>query len=108
MPTLLVIHGNKLDAICDLQVQRKGLADEVITWVLEKLELAGHSGDHISLKSEQEESTIAVKGAIAARRTARTSLIESQLRVEGWRTYWPRTSNCAVGGFVGCRGTFQI
>ena len=51
------------------------------TWVLEKFEVAGHSGGHITLKSsDQEQSFVAVKRAIAARKTARTSLMESQFR----------------------------
>ena len=77
----LVMHDDSLDILWAAQVKQKGVSDEVVAWVLNKLEEAGHSGTHITLKSDQEEALMALKRAVAARRTARTSLIESQVRV---------------------------
>ena len=81
MPKILVMHDDSADAIWAMQVERKGATDEVVTWIVNKLEETGHGGDHITLKSDQEESIMAVKRAVAARRPAQTPLVESQVRV---------------------------
>lgn len=50
-------------------------------WILQKLEFAGDAGEELTLKSDQEESVLALKRAVAARRMARTTMVESQVRV---------------------------
>lgn len=78
-------------------VSSKGVRGEVVDWVLQKLEFAGHSGDDTALKSDQGESVVALKRALAARRSARTSLVESQVRVSRTnpRVEWAVAQWCA-------------
>ena len=45
----------------------KGAAVEVVTWVLQKIEEAGHGGEHIALKTDQEEAIMALKRAVIHR-----------------------------------------
>lgn len=44
-------------------------------------EFSGHIVTESTLKSDQEEAIVALKRAVAARRTARTVLVESNVRV---------------------------
>ena len=48
---------------------------------MNKLEEAGYKGTEITMKTDQEESIMALKRAVAARREAIASLIESKVRV---------------------------
>lgn len=63
-----------------LQVETNGVREEVIDWILQKLEEAGRSGSELTLKSNQE-AIVALKRAEASRRISRTAPIESQVRV---------------------------
>jgi hypothetical protein len=80
-PKVLILHDDRLGAIWALCVKAKGPSPEVVTWVMNKLEEAGYRGVELSLKTDQEESIMALKRAIAARRHTRTSMIESKVRV---------------------------
>lgn len=62
-------------------VSDKGVREEVVDCVLQKLESASHAGTDITMKSDQEESTVALKRAVAARRSTHTAMVESQVRV---------------------------
>lgn len=62
-------------------MQGKGVRPEVVDWILQKAEFAGNAGVELTLKSDQEEPTVALKKAVATRRTARTVLVESHMRV---------------------------
>ena len=41
---VLVLHDDSIDAVWALQVERKGVSDEVVSWVMQKLEETGHNG----------------------------------------------------------------
>ena len=64
-----------------LSVKAKGVSSEVISWIVGKLEEAGYRGVELALKRAQKEFKMVLKRAVAARREARTSLIESTVRV---------------------------
>lgn len=55
MPTILVLHDDVVGTVWAMQVDSKGVRPEVVNWVLQKLEFAGHLGEDITLKSDQEE-----------------------------------------------------
>lgn len=55
-PTTLILHDDSVDAIWTLRVESKGVREEVIDWVLQELEFAGHLGAELTLKSDQEEA----------------------------------------------------
>ena len=60
-----------------MPVDAKGTADYVIDGVMGRLEEAGHAGSTLTLKSDGEESILAVEKATAIARNARTPLVES-------------------------------
>ena len=64
-----------------LSVKAKGVSSEVIPWSVGEHEEAGYRGVELALKTDQEESMMVLGRAVAARREARTSLIESKVRV---------------------------
>lgn len=80
MKIVLIIHDDTVDAIRTMK-SRTGVREEVVDWVLQKLEFAGHVGTVLTMKSDQEEADVALKKAVAARRSARTVLAESHVRV---------------------------
>ena len=80
-PKVLIMYDDCYDALWALQVERKGVLPEVVSWVLQKLEEAGYSGKHITLKSDQKENIMALKRAVMARRSAATTPVESRVRV---------------------------
>lgn len=79
--TVWIMHDDSIDGMWALQVESKGVRAEVADWIMLKLEEAGHAGAELTLKSDQEESIIALKRAVASRRNSRTTLIEPQVRV---------------------------
>ena len=80
-PKVLVVHDDKTQAMWALAVRAKGSAPEVAAWVVHKIEEAGYRGMPISLKTDQEESIMALKRSIAVRRESRAAMIESKIRV---------------------------
>ena len=60
-----------LGAIWALSVKARGTSPEVVTWVISKVEEAGYRGVEISFKTDKEESTMALKRAVAARKQTR-------------------------------------
>ena len=55
-----------------LPVERKGAQEEVVKWIVDKLDEAGYAGVPITIKSDQEPAMISLKQAIAVRRKAET------------------------------------
>lgn len=102
--TVLIMHDDSIDGIWALQVEAKGVRPEVIDWVMQRLEEAGHAGTEITLKTDQEESIVALKRAIASRRNARTTLIESQVRVSKTNAKVERAiaNGARSSGSLGC------
>ena len=67
-PKLLILHDDRIETLWALGERSKGVSPEVITWVMNKLDEAGYRRTAITLTSDQEESNMAPKQAIAARR----------------------------------------
>ena len=67
-PTVLVIHDDQSQALWALAVKSKGSAPEVAMWVTQTLEEAGYRGAPIAIKTDQEESIMALNRAVALRR----------------------------------------
>ena len=61
--------------------EKKGPSGDVISWLLQIIEEAGHRGESISIKTDQEEAIMAVKRAVIARREAPTIPLEPKARV---------------------------
>ena len=61
-------------------VNEKGPTDSAVKWIVGKLDQAGCRGIKVMLKSDQEESIIALKKAVAIKRQAPTVNIESPVR----------------------------
>ena len=74
------MHDDQTQALWAMAVQSKGSAPEVAAWVAQKLEGAGYRGVPVTLKTDQEESTTALKRAVAGRK-AKTAMIESTVSV---------------------------
>ena len=67
-------------ALWVLPVSNKGPVDYVVAWLVKKLEGAGYSGVKLTMESDQEHAIVALKRAVAVRRQAVTTLIESPVR----------------------------
>ena len=80
-PKVQIAHDDRLGAIWASCVKAKGPCPEVVTRASGNLEEAGYRGVEISIKTDQEESIMALKRAIAARRQTQTSMMESKVRV---------------------------
>ena len=78
---ILIMHDDSTDVKWVTEMKHKGANEDVVSWVAQKLEAAGHSGTQITLKTDQEEAIVALKKAVATRRAAKTSMVESQVRV---------------------------
>ena len=63
-----------------MAVDQKGATESSIAWMLSKLNQAGCRGTKVVLKSDQEESIIALKKAVAIKMQAETVPIESPVR----------------------------
>ena len=65
---------------CFMTAEEKGVDENVVTWIVGKLEECGYTGTPITLKSDQEPAMVSLKRAIALRRRADTPLVESPVR----------------------------
>jgi len=75
---IMIAYEHKTKAIWALEVDHKGVdAGTGADWLVERLQVAGYGGTKITSKSDQEASIKAVRVAIATKRDAETSLIES-------------------------------
>lgn len=57
------------------------MISEVVKWMLQKLEEVGHGGQKITLKTNQEESIMALKRFVITRRAVATMSLDSKVRV---------------------------
>ena len=80
-PKVLVVHDDSNDGLWALWVEKNGASAEVVAWIFDKIEEAEHSGQQISLKTDQEESIMALKRAEIVRRKVPIVPIESKVRV---------------------------
>ena len=63
-----------------MAVNMKGPTDSAVKWLTNKIDQAGCRGIKVVLKSDQEESIVALKKAVAIKRQAPTVNIESSVR----------------------------
>ena len=77
---ILVTYDELKHAFWALQVERKGPAESVVKWCYDKLEDSGYGGTPVTIKSDQEESIVALRRSIAAKRIGETIPINSPVR----------------------------
>ena len=80
MRAILVVYDHAELGLWTLPVEKKGADENVVSWVVGKLEECGYAGTPITLKSDQEPAILSLKRAIAIRRRAETPLVESPVR----------------------------
>ena len=80
MRAILVGYDHQKSGFWALPVERKGAQEEVVKWIVDKIDEAGYAGMAVTIKSDQEPAMIALKQAIAVRRKAETIPIESPVR----------------------------
>lgn len=80
MRAILICYDHNKSGLWALPVEHKGAQQDVIKWVVDKLEECGYSGVPVTLKSDQEPAMISLKQGIAIRRKAETPMIESPVR----------------------------
>ena len=80
MRAILVCYDHGKKGLWAIPVEKKGAQEEVVKWLVEKLEESGYAGVPVTLKSDQEPAMLSLKHAIAVMRKAETPLIESPVR----------------------------
>ena len=80
LPPILLMFDSRIGMMWALPAEHKGPVPHVVRWCVEKLERAGYGGVAITLKSDNEDSIVALKKSIALRRSAETMPIESPVR----------------------------
>ena len=79
-PAVLVMWDDNHECLWALPVESKGPIEYVVKWVNDKLDAIGYRGTPLTLKSDQEPAIKALKAAVAARRVAPTTPVESPVR----------------------------
>ena len=80
LPGVLIIWDDNYECLWALPVESKGPVDWVVKWIVDKLDEIGYRGVAITLKSDQEPAIIALKRAVAAKRSGVTTPIDSPAR----------------------------
>ena len=78
-----------------MAVEKKGVSETVTKWINGKINEAGYAGTAITIRSDQEEATVALKKSAAIYRRAETVLLESPVRDSTARV--PRKELSGVG-----------
>ena len=79
-PVLVAIDKGK-GAIWALEVDSKGVDSGAgAAWLAERLDFAGYRGLQVTIMSDREPQMLALKNAIAAKRTAEIAFVESPVR----------------------------
>ena len=79
-PVLVTVDKSK-GTIWALQVDAKGVDNGAgAKWLCDRLDFAGYRGTKITIMSDQEPSIVALKDAVAVRRTGETAFVESPVR----------------------------
>ena len=63
-----------------MAAEAKGVNESSIKWGKERIDESGHIGTKVVLRSDQEDSIVALKRAIAVKRQAETVFLESPVR----------------------------
>ena len=80
MCAVLVGYDHDSKGIWALAVDQKGATRPSVKWVTNKIDESGCAGTAITLRSDQEESIIPLKKAVAVHRQAETVMLESPVR----------------------------
>jgi len=80
MCPVLVGYDNDSHGVWALAVDAKGATKPSVQWVKNKIDEAGCSGTPVSLRSDQEESIMALMRAVAIYRQAEAVMLESHVR----------------------------
>ena len=80
MHAILICYDHSKMGMWAIAVDRKGADENIVKWVVDKMDECGYSGVTVTLKSDQEPAMMSLKKAIAVRRKAETPLIESPVR----------------------------
>ena len=80
MCPVVVGYDHKSRGIWALAVDGKGATESAVKWVDKKVNESGNRGTKVVIRSDQEESIVALKKAVAIKRCAETVLIESPVR----------------------------
>ena len=76
MQAALIMYDNDKDSFWAVGANKKGATDARVRYGFGTIEQSGYSGEHMSFKSDQEPSIIALKSSIAATRIGETVPIE--------------------------------
>ena len=79
-PPVLIAWDDGHRALWALPVDHKGAEEYVVNWLVRKIDEAGYSGVPLTIKTDQEPAIVALKRAVAIRRQAETTPIESPVR----------------------------
>ena len=73
---ILLGYDDSTNATWTMRVDHKGPTDDSVKWLVGKLEATGHTGHKITMTSDQEDSIVALKKAVAVKRQAETAFTE--------------------------------
>ena len=76
-PPVLVMYDNHHKGLWAIEVEDKRVNREIVKFINDRLEDSGYAGMKITLKSDQAEEMVALKRAVALKRKAETTPIES-------------------------------
>ena len=79
-PKILIMYDDHRECLWAIPVEQKGAVEWVVKFIVEKLDNIGYRGVPITIKSDQEPAILALKNAIAARRSGTTTPIDSPVR----------------------------
>ena len=68
MRAILIGYDHARLGFWALAVEQKGPQDQVVKWIVDKLDEAGYAAVPMTIKSDQEPSIVALKLAVAVRR----------------------------------------
>ena len=77
---VLVGYNHRSRGVWATAVCQKGAVESSVKWLTDKIDQSGNRGTKVVIRSDQEESIMALKRAVAIKRQAETVLIESSVR----------------------------
>ena len=77
MQPALMLYDDDKDTFWAVAADEKGATDAMVKYGVGTIEQSGYMGEKITFKSDQEQSIVALKNAIAAARVGETVPIES-------------------------------
>ena len=80
LPGVPIVRDDNYECFWALPVEHKGPGDWVVKCFVDKLDEIGYRGVALTLKSDQEPAFVALKKAVAAKRSGVTTPIDSSAR----------------------------